>query len=349
VGNAEAYGYIVDHWSPATALTFDLGLRTQWNRTTGAAPPAPRLAAAWAPRTLGGLKLSAGWGVYYDSATLALLALGEEQSSLTTYYAPDGTLLGNPVETVYLLNARALRTPRYTVSSLSAERALPWSFFGRVDVTSRNGSRGFAFDQVAATPVLNAYYADNSRYTKYRAAELALRRTFRAKYQWFASYTRSESRSSAAVQYSIENPLLTPQSGGPQPWDAPNRFLMWGWVPVEKAWFPMLLRPIVGDTDFQLLGEYHTGFPFSATTENGYLAGAPDSRRYPAYLSVNVALERQFHFRGYLWALRAGAINALDRANPNVVNNDFNSPQFLLFGRGQARAVNLRLRFLGRK
>jgi hypothetical protein len=64
---------------------------------------------------------------------------------------------------------------------------------------------------------------------------------------------------------------------------------------------------------------------------------------------VNVALERQFHFRGYLWALRAGAINALDRANPNVVNNDFNSPQFLLFGRGQARAVNLRLRFLGRK
>jgi hypothetical protein len=50
-----------------------------------------------------------------------------------------------------------------------------------------------------------------------------------------------------------------------------------------------------------------------------------------------------------LWAWRVGLINALNRANPNVVNNDANSPQFLAFGRGQARAVNVRLRFLGRK
>ena len=44
-----------------------------------------------------------------------------------------------------------------------------------------------------------------------------------------------------------------------------------------------------------------------------------------------------------------GMVNVLDRANPNVVNTDANSPQFLLFGRGQARAVNFRLRFLGKK
>ena len=64
---------------------------------------------------------------------------------------------------------------------------------------------------------------------------------------------------------------------------------------------------------------------------------------------MNIALERQFHFHGYLWALRAGIVNVMDRANPNVVNNDADSPQFLLFGRGQSRAVNVRLRFLGKK
>jgi len=42
-------------------------------------------------------------------------------------------------------------------------------------------------------------------------------------------------------------------------------------------------------------------------------------------------------------------VNALNRANPNVVNNDINSPAFLTYARGQARAVNVRLRFLGRK
>lgn len=353
VGNSEVYGYIVDHWipawSPAKTLTLDLGLRTQWSRVTGTAMPAPRLAAAWAPKALRGLKLSAGWGIYYDTATLALLAMSEEQTSLTTWYAPDGTPLGMPVESTYLVNTRELRTPRYTVASTSAEKALPWNFFGRLDLTSRQGSHGFAFDQLTATPLVNEYVAGNSRTTTYRAAEFALRRTFGTRYQWFASYTRSDSTTNAAVQYTIENPILTAQSGGPQPWDAPNRFLMGGWAPVEKTWFPSLLRPIVGVTDFQFLTEFHSGFPFSATTENGYLAGAPNCFRYPDYFSVNVALERQFHFRGYLWAFRAGVVNVMDRANPNVVNNDFNSPQFMLFGRGQARAVNVRLRFLGRK
>jgi hypothetical protein len=62
-----------------------------------------------------------------------------------------------------------------------------------------------------------------------------------------------------------------------------------------------------------------------------------------------VAFERRFPFRGYLWAWRVGLINALDRMNPNVVNNDIDSPQFLTYGRGQSRAVNVRLRFLGKK
>ena len=348
-GDSEAHAYIADHWSPVPTLAIDLGVRGQWNRATGATPPAPRLAAAWAPKRLGGAKFSAGWGVYYDPISLTLLALGQGESSLTTFYGTDGVALGAPMETLYVVNTRALRAPRFAVTSISAERALLWNFFGRLDLTSRQGNRGLTFDQVISGPGLNEYVANNSRHTSYRAAEIALRRTFRSKYQWHASYTRSETRSNAAVDYSIENPLLTPQSGGPQSWEAPNRFLMWGWAPVEKTWFPHLLQPIVGDTDFQLLADYHTGFPFSATTENGYLARAPNSWRYPDYLSVNIALERQFHFRGYLWAWRAGIINVLNRPNPNVVNNDADSPQFLLFGRGQARAVNVRLRFLGRK
>jgi hypothetical protein len=124
---------------------------------------------------------------------------------------------------------------------------------------------------------------------------------------------------------------------------------MWGWAPIEPQWFPRIFRPVVGQTDLQLLCEYHTGFPFSATTETGYLAGSPDSRRFPDYLSLNVALERQFRFRGYLWALRAAVVNVMNRPNPNVVNSDANSPQFLSFQRGQQRALNLRLRFIGRK
>jgi hypothetical protein len=350
-GNLEVYTYASDHWSFDGRVTLDIGFRTQWNRLTGSTPAAPRVAASWVPWKKAATKFSAGWGVYYDSIPLGLFALGEDQSSITTFFPPAGIFGALPLrmESVYRVEAHDLRPPRFTVTSVAAESALPHNFLARVDLTSRQGSRGFAFDQYLASPALNEYIANNSQHATYRAAEVTIRRTFRAKYQWAASYTRSSARSNAVIGYTIENPLLTPQAGGPEPWDAPNRFQMWGWAPIQKKWFPHVFQRIIGDTDLQLLTDYHTGFTFNSTTENGYLAGAPNSRRFPDFFSVNVAVERRFHFRGYLWAWRVGAVNVLARSNPNAVNSDYDSPEYLTFQRGQGRALNFRLRFIGRK
>lgn len=347
--NIEAYSYLLDRWKPAADLTIEAGFRTQWDEYTRGAPPAPRLAAAWAPKWLGDTKLSVGWGIFYDAVTLGMLALNQEQTSLSTFFSPNGGPIGVPILSKFVLKPQDLRLPRYAISSFSAERKLPWNLYGRVNLVSREGSRGFSFAQMAVNPATNLYVLDNIERERYRAAEFAVRRTFLAKYQWFASYTRSEARSNAVLAYSIENPVLTPQSGGPLGWDAPNRFLMWGWAPVVKTWLPHLLQPVIGDTDIQLLTDFRTGFPFSAVNELGFIHGSPNGYRFPDFLTVNVALERRFPFRGYLWAWRVGLINALGRPNPNVVNTDFDSPQFRVFGRGQARAFNVRLRFLGRK
>jgi hypothetical protein len=311
------------------------------------------VAASWAPKRLGGwdlggLKLSAGWGIFYNAVTLGMLALSQEQTSVSTYYNSAGVQVGVPVESKFDLRPQDLRLPRFAISSFTAERKLPWGVYGRLNLISREGSRGFSFEQTIVNPSTNLYVLDNIGRERYRAVEFEARRTFLAKYQWFASYTHSEARSNAVIAYSIENPLLSPQAGGPLGWDAPNRVLMWGWAPVEKKWFPRLLQPIVGETDFQLLGDYRTGFPFSATTETGYVVGQPNDLRFPDYFTLNVALERRFPFHGYIWAFRAGLINVLDRQNPNVVNSDFNSPDFMQFARGQSRAVNVRLRFIGR-
>jgi hypothetical protein len=199
------------------------------------------------------------------------------------------------------------------------------------------------------SPSLNLYVLDNIQRQHYRAAEFAFRRTFLAKYQWFASYTRSAAHANAVVNYTVDNPIFAPQAAGPLPWDAPNRFLIWGFAPVEKAWFPHFLQGIVGETDVQVLADFRSGFPFTAVTEAATLASAPDGLRFPFYGTVNVALERRFPFHGYLWAWRVGVVNALNRANPNVVNNDVNSPAYLTYARGQSRAVDVRLRFLGKE
>lgn len=347
--NIEAYGYLLDRWHPVHTLSLEAGVRTQWDEYTGGAPAAPRFAAAWSPDWAGGARFSAGWGVFYDAVTLNMLALSQEQESISTFYSPTGAVIGGPIVTEFELAKRDLRLPRFALTSFSADRKLPWQLYGKLNLLSREGSRGFTFEDSVVSPSLNLYILDNVQRQTYRSAEVSLRKTFLSRYQWFASYTRSEARANAVIDYSVENPLFAPQTGGSLPWDAPNHFMTWGWAPIKKTWFPWFLQKIVGETDFQVLFDYRTGFPFSVTNETGNIVGPPDSMRFPDYATLNVALERRFPFRGYLWAWRVGWINALNRANPNQVNTDINSPQYLTYAPGQARAVNVRLRFLGRK
>jgi len=347
--NVESFTYAVDKWNPTNELTVEAGFRTQWDEYTRGAPPAPRLAAAWAPKPLRGAKISAGWGIFYDALPLNFLLLTHEQTSITTFYLPNTLQSGVPVQSRYLIDTRDLRLPRFAISSFSIEDRLPWNLYAQLHLTSREGTHGVSLVESVPNPAENDYVLTNLKTQSYRAAEFSVRRTFLSKYEWFASYTRSKARSNATLNYSIENPVLSPQSGGPLDWDAPNRLLAWGWMPVERHWFPRLLRPVVGETDFQMLAEYRTGFPFTVTNETGHLIGTPNDRRFPDYFTTNIALERKFPFRGYLWAFRAGINNVFNRQNANVVNSDYDSPQFLQFGQGQARAVNVRLRFLGRK
>ncbi len=351
--NIEVYGYVMDKWNPEPNLTLEGGIRTQWDEYTGGAPAAPRLAAAWVPAhlpaPLGGTKFSLGWGLFYDPITLGVLALSQEQTSVSTFYAPDGSVLGPPVYTSFALRTGDVRLPRFSVASFSAERKLPWSIYSRLNLIDREGSRGLTFENMFLTPYSNTYLLSNVARQRYRAAEVNFRKVFLSKYEWSVSYTRSVAFTTAAVNYSIENPIFSPQAPGSLPWDAPNRVLVWGWAPVDKHWFPGFAQRFIGETNLELLLDYHTGFPFTATTENGLIYGQPDGLRFPAYATLNLGLERVFAFHGFLWAGRVAMVNVLDRLNSNVVNADANSPQFLAFGQGQARAFNFRLRLLGRK
>jgi len=174
-----------------------------------------------------------------------------------------------------------------------------------------------------------------------------VRRTFAGKFEWVGGYTRSNARTDAVVDYSLENPIFAAQAPGPLPWDTPNRFLTWGWAPVPKSLLPRALSFLIDQTEVAYLMEYRTGFPFGVVNEEGFMVGRPNERRFPSYFNINLHFERRFHFMNYLWAWRFGLNNITNSGNPNVVDNNVNSPTFLTYGRGQHRAFNVRLRFLG--
>jgi hypothetical protein len=133
----------------------------------------------------------------------------------------------------------------------------------------------------------------------------------------------------------------SPQAPGPLLWDAPNRFLSWGFVPFFRL-------PIIHELDLAYSAEARTGFPFNVFTDQQLLYGLPGAYRFPTYFTLNLALEKRFHLFGYYWALRGGFDDITGASNPVVVNADVNSPQFLTFSGYDRRAFTSRIRFLGK-
>jgi len=350
--NFEGAQFVQDHWTPREGLVFEAGLRAEWNQIVRELELAPRFSAVWAPRAWGDTKFSAGWGVYYDAISLNIITREQDQVSLSTFYAPGGAVHG-PVETAFRVNEQSLKTPLYRTASAGVERKLPFGFYAKAEYARRAGDRGFTFAPVvpdsAGGVQAAAYELRNTRRDRYHAFDLSLRRTFAGQYEWFAGYTRSRSRTDAAVDYSLESPIFAPQMPGPFPWDAPNRFHMWGWLPLPNRRLPAWMRFATRNTTAAYLVEYRTGFPFGVVDEQGFLVGPPGSMRFPDYFNINLHFERKFHALRYFWAWRFGFNNITNNGNPNVVNNVVGTSAFLTYGRGQSRAFSVRLRLLGRK
>ncbi|HXA52040.1 MAG TPA: TonB-dependent receptor [Candidatus Acidoferrum sp.] len=351
--NLEAAQYVQDHWSPREGLTLEAGVRTEWNEVVRELEVSPRISVAWAPHRLANTKLSAGWGIYHDSISLSTITRQQDQESFSTFYLPDGSAHG-PLATSFHVNDAQLRTPSYQSASVAIERKLPFELYGKAGYTWRLGTRGFVFDTPvppADPPVFDAvvFNLRNRRRDRYDAVDVEIRRTFAGQFEWFLGYTRSSTRTNAAIDYSLENPIFAVQSPGRFPWDTPNRVHMWGWAPLPKRVLPQRLRFLFTETTAAYLVEYRTGFPFNVVDEEGFLVGRPSDRRYPDYFNVNLHFERRFRFMHYLWAWRFGYNNITGNLNANVVNNVLGSPKFLTYGRGQARAFSVRLRLLGRK
>jgi len=123
----------------------------------------------------------------------------------------------------------------------------------------------------------------------------------------------------------------------PVPWDSPNRLLAWGYLPLPwKNWA------------ISVLADMRSGFAFSVRDQNGLIAGAADSYRYPLDFDLNLAIERMVTLRGYRFALRGGVDNMTNQASPTAVNNVIGAPQYLRFLGDEGRHFVVRIRFFGR-
>jgi len=343
--NVEVGAYVQDRWQPRTGVLVEPGLRFDWDEIVRRPLFSPRIAVTYSPPGAeAATKLSAGIGLYHEHTQLEYLARALAGVRFDTSYAVDGvTPVGAPQETVFSANDSSLREARAVNGSVGMERKLPGSIFAGVNFVEKRESNAFVYGNESGPAALTGEYVlTNAKQDHYYSVEFDARRSFANGHALFASYARSSARTNAALDYVPTISLLGPQQSGPLAWDAPNRAISWGWL-------PLLLPEFKRNWDFVYTLDWHSGFPFTSVNANRQVIGLAGSRRFPDYVDFSPGLEWRFHLRGAYFGLRGVLENVTDSENPLVVNNVVDSPEYGTFSEFQGRAFTARIRLIGAK
>ena len=346
--NAEASTYLQDRWSAAERLLIELGVRFDGDEIVRHALFSPRLGATYALDAGGNTKLSAGIGIYYDATNLVLLARPFSGERFDYFFTNTGVPIPGPtcpqfplcpVVEAFTLNQSSLHEPRSLNWSLALEHRLPHDIYLKAEFIQRQGKDGFVYDLPRGSPPPSGVFVlQNSRRDRYDGFQIGARHAFHKTYLLAGSYLRSRTRSNQVLDFNVDNPIHSAQLPGPYSWDAPNRFLSTGILPVRV--------PLLHAVDVEYSAEARTGFPFYVINKQQQLVLPPGTYRFPTYFSLNLFLEKRFQFHHHHWALRGGFDNIMNRSNPAIVNNNIESPQFLTYGALSHRAFTSRIRLI---
>lgn len=348
-GNDMGAAYIQDSWRVRPWLLVEAGYRADEDRILNRLNFSPRAGFGISPPGTGKVRFSGSFARIIDATDLQLFTRPLDQSTVSNYYDAAGNLIYGPVTSMYTLGPN-LESPRADVWTLGVERELPKMMRGKIQVLRRRFTRGFdytnnlpAADQFPAIlagapnpgPITADYVLNNQRQDHYESAEISLGQPLNGRFQWLVSYTRSSAESNAVIERSVDQSLGVASDTGPLPWNAPNRFLSWGYLPTGSKYWSL---------GYML--DWHTGLPFSIEDAYGQLVGTVDEKHFPQFFQFNVFLERILTVRGYRLGLRGGLNNITNHFNPTLVNNVVGSPLYLSEYNGQPRALNFQVRLI---
>jgi hypothetical protein len=329
--------YAYDVWRVHRALVLQFGIRTDWDQALETTTPSPRISANYLPFKNNGTKLTASWGVFLQPAILSNLGPAYDQQRADLFYpAGESPPQYHIVLSIFHLPAGHLKQPRFNTASFAWEQSIGKKSQAEVNLTLRNGRFGLAYDKAPDSPSVNFFVLSNNRRDRYRSLLVSFRHSFTDKTAVTASYMRSSTRTNRVFDYSLDTLLFSPQQSGPLEWDAPNRF-------VSSGWMPLPVWNLLASYFF----EYRTGFPFSIVNEQQQLVGPANGSRFPKFACLNFGLEKRIRLFTREWAIRIAILDVTSHSNPDSVINNIDSPKFMKFAGGQRRAFNARIRLVG--
>jgi len=320
INQNEASWFAGDQWAVVPRFTISLGLRFDHDTITQSTHAAPRagflLALTGDSKTL----LKGGAGIFYDRVPLMIPVFEELPDRTVTLLGPGGQDLHS---TAYVNKiTERLRNPRSTSWNLELDRQLRSGLLLRVAYEQRMTTRDFV-----VSPVLQGSGGilglSNGGSDSYKEFQVTARYQLRGNI-FNASYIRSRAFGDLNDfnQFfgTLAQPVIQPDARGRLPFDAPNRFLLWGTI--AGPW-KLTLVPVY---------DLHTGFPYSVQNEFREYVGPRNVQRFPRFSSFDIQLTRPLGIHLHHKHLKAragiGIFNAFNHFNPRDVQTNLESAQF---------------------
>lgn len=294
-----------DVWRVNGRLQLDGGARLDGINRYGALPSG-RVGFRYALDDAGATVIKGGVGNFVGKIPLALPAFAgyplrmERMIDQTT---------GTDRTTVFQPSVERLRLPHAIAVSFQFERQVAPGLDAQAGFTRRRSSRLATLD----VPREGGLLALRSNGTStYREFQVSLRKTWSNQQQLFLSYVRSsaigELNDFMTLFTAFDTPLLQPGGMSRMAADAPHRWLAWGTVNLPLG---LVASPVV---------EWHSGFPYSTVDSRYLYDGEPNTRAFPAFMSIDVIAYKTLTVRKRSADVGVQLFNATNRFNPRDVN-----------------------------
>ncbi len=339
----ELSAFAQDRWAINKSVTMDVGLRFDRNSISNHNDLSPRLSILYLPFKDDRTVVRGGIGLFYDRSPLSSRYFELEQLSdddellgnvgldisththfperIVTSYAGDGlTIIDGPRKFMNVING-PLRDALSRRWSLQVDRSLTKHLtlrLGYLQRSTRNEPIIVPKVGGASQGLLVLKSRGVSSYNEFQAIALYNSQRF---HNWNVSYVWSRARGSlnTADNFLSDFPafVVRPDQYGPQPFDAPHRFLAYGEI---KAPLEITVMPAI---------EIRTGFPFSFVNDRLDFVGARNRARFPAFLSLDATVLKGFTIPFLDKKARAGIVifNITRHFNPRDVQNNTGSLQ----------------------
>ncbi len=308
--------FVQDTWSAASRLSFDFGVRADWQKQAGYDTTAsPRAGITWDPTGRGRSKLFANFGIYYSYVFDNVFGFADSRPAEDITWRvvnPDANLNGADV---FLSRQRYqvaadLNNPYTVHASLGYEQLLTSKLKATVAVTRRRGHN--QPNNRAITEAVNdvIQLQETKGRLEYRGIEFTLQKALSSRWEGLISYTLSKADDEAA---GILSPVQQAFSFGPADYDQRHTVNLTGTVILPAS------------VSFTGLFRGASGRPYSITNDNpsvfaayvdrqGNITGR-NQERQPSNWTIDFSVARDFTLGSASLRALVQVINATNRVN----------------------------------